>query len=56
MAMVNDWIEKAQITSGELFRPITKVGAIVARRLCARSVWNVVHEPSGRGRHIDCAT
>jgi site-specific recombinase XerD len=47
MDMVNDWIEKAQITSGALFRPITKMGVIVARRLCDRSVWNVVHEHSG---------
>ena len=48
MDMVNDWIEKAQITSGALFRPITKMGVIVARRLCDRSVWNVVHEHSRR--------
>ncbi len=48
MAVVNEWIQKAEITSGPLFRPITKMGVILVRRLCDRSVWNVVHQHSRR--------
>jgi site-specific recombinase XerD len=48
MTRVNQWNQKAQITSGALFRPITKMGVILSRHLCDRSVWNVVHEHSGR--------
>ena len=48
MTVVNEWIQKAEITSGPLFRPITKMGVILLRRLCDRSVWNVVHEHSKR--------
>ncbi|MBB4263908.1 site-specific integrase [Bradyrhizobium sp. CIR3A] len=50
VAAVRDWLDAAGITSGPVFRPITKAGALSTAHLTDRSVANIVKAYAGRAR------
>ena len=42
MAIVEEWLERAGIRSGPVFRPLNKAGRVLAGRISEDTVWNVV--------------
>ena len=47
-AAIDEWTTAASITSGHLFRPVRKNGAVMTRRLTQNVVWYVVKEAASR--------
>jgi integrase len=45
---VDEWLERAAITEGAVFRPLNKGGRILDGRLSEDTVWNVVREYGAR--------
>jgi integrase len=48
VAATRDWIRHARLASGPLFRPISKTGRVLRRRLSDRAVANIVKASAGR--------
>jgi len=50
MAIVDDWLERAGIRSGPVFRPLNKAGRVFEGHISEDTVWNVVR---AYGRRLD---
>jgi integrase len=46
--IVDEWLERAGITAGAVFRPLNKAGRILEGRLSEDTVWNVVRAYGAR--------
>lgn len=49
--LIDDWLKSAGISSGKVFRRVTRSGSVWGSGLSEKVVWQVVRQYAEEGRH-----